>query len=60
VALLTTISLPGRNGVLRNLVCTRLSVRKSRVRLWRRLVDSEAERGNDALDHVKDGLLPLE
>jgi hypothetical protein len=36
------------------------AVRKSRVRIWRRLVDSEAERCNDALEHVKDGLRPLQ
>jgi hypothetical protein len=31
------------------------AVRKSRVRIWRRLVDPEAERGHDELDRVKDG-----
>jgi hypothetical protein len=32
----------------------------SRVRIRRRLVGSETERGNDALDHLNDGLLTLE
>jgi hypothetical protein len=32
----------------------------SRVRIRRRLVGSETERDNHALDHLNDGLLPLE